>query len=666
VPIKGEAHKCLPSPAAHRWRILIGVWELFRGENMRWRYAAELRKHPVVQAAAVCTVAVALSMLLLTWVLRLDRAHLEVPLSDGGDVLLNSMLIKSLVDNGWVGRNPFLGAPYGTQFFDFPFYDNLDLTLMKPIAMFSASYGLVMNLFFLLTFPLTVVSSLLVLREFEVSYPSALVASLLFSFLPYHFERNEAHLFLSAYFLIPPMTMVILWIWMGDSPDRSQEPHRFSLTRRRIIAAAIICALAGSGNSYYTFFGCYLLCVGAVVSAIRLKSPARFAWGVGLAALVFTVLLINTSPSWIYAMRHGSNPIVAKRFPVDSEIYGLKMTHLLLPMSSHRVEFLKEIRQRYDQFASRGEGTTATLGLVGDLGFFCLLGWLFCAPRGNSQCERLNALAVLAFSALLLGTMGGLGVIFNYLVSPQFRAYNRISIYIAFFSLFGVALLFDAIGRWIAERGNFIFLWYGFLGILLCLGILDQTSPSFTPDYAELNARYQLQQKFIGQIEAAVPSNAMIFQLPNEGFPELAPIVSMGPYDELRGYLHSRSLRWSSGAMRGRRAALWPERNGLDFAEGTFTANRSRPRIDLRLGPQAVDALAFAGFSGIYIDRRGFWDLGDTITSQLQALLGKARIERDDRRILFFDLSSYAQKLRAKYTPEQWEAERRKVLNLSP
>jgi hypothetical protein len=457
-----------------------------------------------------------------------------------------------------------------------------------------------------------------------------------------------------------------LWIWLGDSPNSRQELHRFSLTHRQIITAATICVLVGSGNSYYTFFGCYLLCVAAVVSAIRLKSPARLAWGFGLAALIFTVLVINTSPSWIYAIRHGSNPVVAKRFSVDSEIYGLKMTHLLLPISSHRVEFLKMIRQRYDQSASRGEGTTATLGLVGDLGFFVLLGWLFCPPRGHFRGELLSALAILTFSALLLGTMGGLGVIFNYLVSPQFRAYNRISIYIGFFSLFGIALLLDATGRWIVERSNSTYLWYGLLGLLLCLGILDQTSPSFIPDYAEVNARYQQQQKFIGQIEATMASNAMIFQLPNEGFPELAPIVSMGPYDELRGYLHSRSLRWSSGAMRGRPDALWPERNGLDFADGTFTANRSKPRADLRLGPQAVDALVFAGFSGIYVDRRGFRDLGDAITTQLQSLLGKARIERDDRRILFFDLSSYAQKLRAKYTPEQWEAERRKILNLTP
>jgi phosphoglycerol transferase len=305
------------------------------------------------------------------------------------------------------------------------------------------------------------------------------------------------------------------------------------------------------------------------------------------------------------------------------------------------------------------------MGIVGDLGFIFLVGWLLCSPHVQTHRELLNALAVVTFSALLLGTMGGLGAIFNYLISPQFRAYNRISIYIAFCSLFAAAVLLDGLGRWIGDRNRTSYVWYGALVGILCLGILDQTSPSFAPDYAGLKNRYQKEQELITQLELSVPRGAMIFQLPNEGFPEADPIAAMGPYDELKGYLHSESLRWSSGAMRGRPEARWPERNGLDLGAETIAAGTGgKRRAVLQLPPQALDALVFAGFSGIYLDRHGFWDLGLSLVSQLQTLLGEAPIESRDRRFVFFNLSAFAQALRAKYTPEQWEAEHRRVLGL--
>jgi len=159
----------------------------------------------------------------------------------------------------------------------------------------------------------------------------------------------------------------------------------------------------------------------------------------------------------------------------------------------------------------------------------------------------------------------------------------------------------------------------------------------------------------------------MIFELPNVPFPETHPIAQMEAYDELRGYLHARSLRWSAGAMKGRPEALWPQRNGLDpgYEEGQASLLINR-RIALRLPPQALSTLTFAGFSGIYIDRQGFWDLGASIISQLQSLLGEAPIESEDGRFAFFNLSTFAKKLHQKYSPEQWEAQRRKTLELSP
>src|SRR5690606_37977352 len=124
------------------------------------------------------------------------------------DVFFYTMLAKALVDNGWVLYNPFLGMPMGLALHDFPIPDNLHLFLMKLIALGTSHYAVVLNVYFLLTFPLSVVSALVVFRAFRVSYPPAIVGSLLFAFLPYHLGRGENHLFLVAYYLIPLMVMV--------------------------------------------------------------------------------------------------------------------------------------------------------------------------------------------------------------------------------------------------------------------------------------------------------------------------------------------------------------------------------------------------------------------------------------------------------------------------
>src|SRR5579862_2161845 len=174
-------------------------------------------KHQWFKAAAFYVGSVLLCMLLLIWVLRLDQADLRVPFNDVRDGVLHGMLIKWIIDTGWVGHNPYLGAPFGSQLYDFPFYDSSSLVLIKLLTLFSSNFGVVMNWFYLLTFPLVVISSLMVLRALKISYPTAAVMSLLFAFLPYHFERNEGHLFLVSYFMVPPTVLLVLWVWSGGS-----------------------------------------------------------------------------------------------------------------------------------------------------------------------------------------------------------------------------------------------------------------------------------------------------------------------------------------------------------------------------------------------------------------------------------------------------------------
>lgn len=136
---------------------------------------------------------------------------LTIPLAYSGDALLNSMWIKSIIDHGWYLHNDSVGAPFGLDMNDYAMSDNLHLLFIKIISLFSSNYALVMNLYYLLTYPITVVTSLIVLRHFKLSCPTASAASLIYAFLPYHFMRGEGHLFLASYYLVPFLFMIIIW-----------------------------------------------------------------------------------------------------------------------------------------------------------------------------------------------------------------------------------------------------------------------------------------------------------------------------------------------------------------------------------------------------------------------------------------------------------------------
>lgn len=59
--------------------------------------------------------------------------------------------------------------------------------------------------------------------------------------------------------------------------------------------------------------------------------------------------------------------------------------------------------------------------------------------RWDGRCTECQPERVNLF-AFLLGTVGGFGAVFSFVIRPQLRGLNRISVYIAFFSIAAVRL----------------------------------------------------------------------------------------------------------------------------------------------------------------------------------------------------------------------------------
>ncbi len=572
------------------------------------------------------------SLLILSAVLQFWKGDLTVPLLySSGDALFSSMSVKTMQDHGWYLRNPNLGAPFQQEVYDFPLADTAHMLLIKLLTLVLPNFGAVVNGFFILTFPLIALSAFFVLRYYKISTFTALVCSLLFTFLPFHFLRGVSHLMLSGYYMIPIITLLALDLWGKHPPFFQDGRFRWGLRTALILLA---CLLIGSTGVYYAFFACFFFGVAALSSYLGRRSPKTLvSAGVMIVAIAGSVVL-NITPTLLYHAQHGPNPDVAVRGAAEAEIFAMKITQLVLPQGGHRLPILERVARKYDGFPLPNENME-TLGVIGAIGFFSLV---FLLLRGRHVASSLShRLAILNLGAILLGTIGGFGSLFALFVSPSIRAYNRISIFIAFFALFQVALLLEWLRRRYFPQGWPRMAFQAFLVVLLTLGILDMNTAYYVPPYAKSSEDFRHDAAFIQQIEASLPKGAMVFQLPYVPFPEHPPVHDLKDYELYRAYLHSKHLKWSYGGMKGRAADLW-QRNLI-----------TKPLA------QIVDTLTFVGFNGIYIDRFGYADRAAELEADLTRILGVTPMVSPNQRLSFFDLRSHRERLAAGMSPEEWE-----------
>jgi len=586
--------------------------------------------HRILRPCAEYGSAVVLCLLILIWAMKLWEADLATPFGYWHDGLMVQAYIKTGIDNPWYWQNDYQGMPATLQSADYPAEISASFLflLIKILSMAVPQSALVMNLSYLASFPLVALSALFVLRSLRVSYAPALVMSLLYTFIPYHFYHGEVHLFLAAYFTVPFMVLLVLWSF-GDPPlFFTWEPVRqrltWSMRGLRPFASLALCILIGCSQIYYAFFTCFFLLVAAISSAFSRKSLYPLCSNLLLAATITGVGAVNLAPSIIYHWKHGRNQVV-QRSPGDSEVFGMKMVQLLMPVNEHRLPLLRKIKDRYVQGAPLiNENNSSSLGCVAGAGFLLLVGRLFYRKSGPWRPKLMDNLSTLNIGAVLLGTIGGIGSLVAFTGSPWIRAYSRLSIFIGFFALVAVGLLLDKVRRRYANSTKLPIAYYGCLAVLLTAGILDQTAPYCVPPYAAIKQRYGMDAEFVAAIEASVPPHAMIFQLPYLPFPTYLTPNAMHDLDHFRGYLHSNTLRWSYPAMLNREADIWQRAVVADQPE------------------ELVKHLVDAGFSGVYINRDGYADRACALEAALARITNARPIESSNRQFAFFKLDTVA------------------------
>lgn len=584
--------------------------------------------------------------------LRLDRADWHAPFGYDQDALLILPMVKETVARAAPWSADRLGAPGRQELHDFPVVDHLHFAVIWLLGRAFPDPVVVFNLFHLLTYPLATAAALFVLRRLGLSAPAALCGAILYSFQPYHWLRGTAHYFLAAYYVVPLTLWVTLELCRGRLPGFGD--------RRWTAVAVVIALLTALAGAYYAFFACVLLAVAGLYGW-----AAGFGWRAAAAAgLVVGVVVVGGlaahAPAIPYRMAHGANSAVTRRPAEDAELYALKVAQLVLPVANHNPVGLGPVplfepavvRSMYQapQIKPLNESDWSPLGLVGACGFVALLaagvlpvkkGW----PVGPC--------AALTLAGVLFATHGGFGAVFNLLVTAQVRCHNRMSIYLAFLALFAACRCLDRLVRgW--------WKWPAFLA-LIGFGVWDQTDTSWFPDLrradpayksaadlrADTAAKWWADRAFFERVEELIPEGA-VFTYPYMAFPEGPPFHEKGSpgktesYEMVKGYLHTRRLRWSYGAMKYRAVDGWMR--AVAMAEPP---------------PRMLERLVLAGFDGLLVDKKGLDPKRfDALRAGIDQVLGQGspRLTHPDGRLVVFDLRPYRAYLSATYGPARLDA----------
>ncbi len=595
-----------------------------------------------------CILLVIVSVLICGYMYNLWTYDLNVPFNySDGDGISTSCFIKSFGENGQYFTNPYLGAPFGATNYDFPVYgDTLHILILKVLYSVFGNFGVTINVFFILLFPATAVISYLVMRKLGIKRVFSFIGSLTYTFLPYRFLRGEEHLFLSAFTLIPLTVLVLYWLMTDDRLFKIQKGF---IKYKRNIYSAIILILVALSGIYYTFFACFFFLIAAFIlffndkSNRNLKTVFKAIIPIGIMGLT---IVIASIPARLELMKAGVNAEAPTRMAFESEVFGLKIAQMFVPTQDHGISKLRDILTQYSYTPLQNE-KSAYLGMMGIFGFVALILALFIKiSHDNEQALKIKLLSKLNLAAVLLGTIGGFGSLFALLVTPQIRAYNRISVYIAYFCILAVCILLDMLTAKMKRTGLRRIALCAVSAVLL-LGIKEQSIP-LTPDEAnQLAVSYHSDKDFVEDIEAEVGAGSMIYQLPYFQYPETPPMNRMVDYALFRGYLHSDTLKWSYGDYKGRNADLW---------------NRMIASYPL---DKKIETVTLVGFRGIYIDTYAYTEEELTeLEDGIGKVLNKQPMTSDDGRLAFYSLTDYSAKLKSQYSQEEWNEKVSEILGV--
>jgi phosphoglycerol transferase len=411
--------------------------------------------------------------------------------------------------------------------------------------------------------------------------------------------------------------------------------------RRRTWFTVLAAIVLASTGPYYFVFSMLLIALAAGCHALNTRRWRPVVSGALVMGVGVVAFAVNVSPSLLNLLRHGANPVVAQRSPFETQLYGLKIFQLFIPREGHRIDLFARATTRMmgklDIYRSEPGQPLGVLGAVA-LGVILIVGARRLAsrrpdPRAETPDQLLvSRLALFSITCMLFGASGGFSFLLAALGLRDIRAWNRISIVIAWLAVIGLVLAMDRGGAWLQRR------WAARprLGarvpaalavLVVVIAYVDQGGKD-TPPYSATHVQYASDSTFFAAVHDRLGDGASVFNVPYLAFPEVPPRLLMGAYDEAAGFIFQPTMNWSFGFMRGR-APDYPQ------------------VLETQPVPEWMTSIAAVGFTGIVVDGAGYTAEERAFQeSQISALAGPPLVSADGR-YSFFDMRSFATDVRA-------------------
>jgi len=546
----------------------------------------------------------------ITLFFGIDLMHLtiDLPLVCWGDELHYLSIARSMLDGGSWWEIKRLSAPFTLPMIMFPVCGLLELVLLKLSSHFCSQPGAIVNTVYFASFFFTGITCCWCLRLLGFSRLLAALLAILYAFLPSAFFRNTSHLMM-VYYLVPFVCTMALTLSTGAY---------FSFSRKNQIVLVGGTILLGFSYIYLAFFGCFLL----LIAAIWMFKIPRCLHGLKLvlSLLLITggISLLNLIPSALAWQKNpdGRKELNFKTFN-EADTFGLKIRHLLTPRSQHPLKFFASFAEKTrGKYPLDNENMFASLGLLGSIGFLLLAANMLWGFGGYSErALTFRVLGSLTLACLFLATIGGFGSLFNYLISPEVRCYNRISVFIAFYCFLAFGFWLQRAEAQLPTAVNFVL-----ICIIGTLGIADQASFSYLRDLHRMSQeRYPPAAEFVTHLEANLEPGSMIYELPSLPYPGTPSVLNMTSQEHLLPFIVSSSLRWSFPALSDEAVLL---KHKLD---------KCRPK-DL------AENLRSIGFAGIWVNRMAYESQGEKLLSELVGLNCSLPLFSSDGRYAFVGL----------------------------
>lgn len=564
-------------------------------------------------------------------VIDMDLSRFKVPFYYSGDALGYGASAKTLIETGWIQENHRLGAPFGQLMYDMPLGgDNFNFLVMKALAVFTHDWGLLLNAFFLATFVLAATTAWACARLLGAGRFTAIGVALLFDFSGFHFARYY-HLMLADIAIVPVGIYLAVRAANGTMFDLRLRTKQAWLTN---VGTAVLCLVIGGFGAYWAVFTAITIgLMGSAAALVRGNARPFFQAVLGAAAVVASLAINEFQTLW-YTFQHGANPVVARRFSIELDSYALHPIQLVTPPPGSWTNLgpLRQISAILTR-GNAGESTQYLGTLTGAIFLLMLVMVLARSTRARSSetAEGTRLLGATAIVWVLIASVGGLSWLIWLTGFHSIRSWGRASVFIMFLTLMWGALVVASMQPRIALLGRRARIGVAVLAVLLLVdGVVDEFPEEYPADRAGIASQFDLDKAYFTSVEGALPTGSNVFNLPIRRYPEEAPTVNSRDYDLLLPYLHTKTLRFSYGGMKGREAEWQQALMGLS-------------------GKPLVDSVVATGFGAIMIDRAGYEDKAAALEASITALTHVTPIVSADGRWSTFPLQTWI----ASHAPSQ-------------